>query len=58
MWIASVPIVDDVRMMLSIRGDVLALDGIDIDETRVADTGIRDILSAIDGQSIYGTIPR
>jgi hypothetical protein len=55
---SSVPIVDDVRMMLSIRGDVLALDGIDIDETRVADTGIRDILSAIDGQSIYGTIPR
>ena len=55
---SSVPIVDDVRMMLSIRGQVLALDGIDIDETRVADTGIRDILSAIDGQSIYGTIPR
>jgi len=55
---SSVPVVDDVRMTVSIRGQVLALDGITIDETRVADTGIRDVLSAINGQSIYGTIPR
>jgi hypothetical protein len=55
---SNIPVIDDVPMTISIRGQVLAIDGIDIDETRIADTGIRNILSIIDGQSIYGTIPR
>jgi hypothetical protein len=55
---SNVPIINDVPMTISIRGQVLAIEGIDIDETRVADAGIRNILSIIDGQSIYGTVPR
>ena len=55
---SNIPIIDDVPMTISIRGQVLAIEGIDIDETRVADAGIRNILSIIDGQSIYGTVPR
>jgi hypothetical protein len=55
---SNVPIIDDVPMTLSIRGQVLAIDGITIDEARITDTGVRNILSIIDGQSIYGTIPR
>jgi hypothetical protein len=45
-------------MTLTIRGQSLAIQGIDIDETRITDTGLRDTISVIDGQSIYGTIPR
>jgi hypothetical protein len=45
-------------MTISIRGQVLAIEGIDIDEARIADTGQRNILSVIDGQSIYGIVSR
>jgi hypothetical protein len=45
-------------MTISIRGQVLAIEGIDLDEARIADPGQRDILSILDGQTIYGTIPR
>jgi hypothetical protein len=54
----SVPIIDNVPMTISIRGQVLAIEGIDIDETRITDTGQRDILSIVDGQSIFGIVPR
>jgi hypothetical protein len=52
------PVIDNVPMTISIRGQVLAIEDIDIDEARITDTGQRDIISVIDGQSIYGTIPR
>ncbi len=52
------PIIDNVPMRISIRGQVLAIEGIDIDETRVTDPGQRNIISILDGQTIYGTIPR
>jgi hypothetical protein len=52
------PIVENVPMTLSVRGQTLALEGIDIDETSITDPAQRDILSIIDGQSIYGTFPR
>src|SRR5919106_2212557 len=52
------PVIDNVPMTISIRGQVLAIEGIDIDEARITDAGQREILSIIDGQSIYGTIPR
>jgi hypothetical protein len=55
---SNIPVIDDVPMTISIRGQVLAIDGITIDEARITDTTVRDILSIIDGQSIYGTIPR
>jgi hypothetical protein len=55
---SNIPIIDDVPMTISIRGQALAIDGITIDETRVTDTAARNVLSIIDGQSIYGTIPR
>ncbi len=54
----TTPVIDNVPMTLTIRGQSLAIQGIDIDETRIADTGQRDTISVIDGQSIYGTIPR
>ncbi|HKI10191.1 MAG TPA: hypothetical protein VKA09_17525 [Nitrososphaeraceae archaeon] len=54
----NTPIIDNVPMTISIRGQVLAIEGIDIDETRITDTGQQDILSIIDGQSIYGAISR
>jgi hypothetical protein len=53
----NAPIVDNVPMTISIRGQVLAIEGIDIDETTITDTGQREILSLIDGQSIYGIVP-
>src|SRR5215216_3429325 len=53
----ATPIIDNVPMTLTVRGQSLAIQGIDIDETRIADTGQRDILSVIDGQSIYGIVP-
>jgi hypothetical protein len=52
------PAIDNVPMTISIRGQVLAIEDIDIDEARITDTGQRDILSILDGQAIYGTIPR
>ena len=52
------PVIDNVPMRLSINGQTLAIQDIDIDETRLTDPGISDILSAIDGQTIYGTVPR
>jgi hypothetical protein len=54
----NTPMIDNVPMTISIRGQVLAIEGIDIDETRITDTGQRDILSIIDGQSIFGVVPR
>ena len=54
----NTPIIDNVPMTISIRGQVLAIEGIDIDETSITDTGQRDILSIIDGQSIYGVVSR
>jgi hypothetical protein len=53
----NTPIVDNVPVTISIRGQVLAIEGIDIDETTITDTGQQDILSIIDGQSIYGIVP-
>ena len=52
------PIIENVPMTLAVRGQTLALEGIDIDETSITDPAQRDILSIIDGQSIYGTFPR
>jgi hypothetical protein len=56
----ATPIIDNVPMTLTVRGQSLAVQGIDIDETRIADTGggQRDAISVIDGQSIYGIVPR
>ena len=54
----NTPTIDNVPMTISIRGQVLAIEGIDIDETSITDTGQRDILSIIDGQSIFGVVPR
>jgi hypothetical protein len=55
---SNTPIIDNVPMTISIRGQVLAIEGIDIDETTITDTGQRDILSIIDGQSIFGIVSR
>jgi hypothetical protein len=54
----TTPVIVGVPMTISIRGQTLAIEDIDIDETRITDTEQRDILSIIDGQSIYGSIPR
>ena len=53
----NTPTIDNVPMTISIRGQVLAIEGIDIDETSITDTGQQDILSIIDGQSIFGVVP-
>src|ERR687895_1868770 len=55
---SNAPIVDNVPMTISIRGQVLSIEGIDIDETTITDTGQGQILSLIDGQSIYGIVAR
>ena len=55
---SATPVIDNVPMTLTIRGQTLAIQGIDIDEARITDTGQRDVVSVIDGQTIYGTIPR
>jgi len=55
---SNTPIIDNVPMTISIRSQVLAIEGIDIDETRITDTGQQDILSIIDGQSIFGIVSR
>lgn len=54
----TTPVIEDVPMTLTARGQVLAIEDIDIDETRITDEGQRDILSIIDGETIYGTRPR
>lgn len=54
----TTPVIEDVPMTLTARGQVLAIEDIDIDETRITDAGQRDILSIIDGETIYGTRPR
>jgi hypothetical protein len=54
---SNIPAIDGVPMTISTRGQVLAIEGISIEESRVTDTGgVRDVLSIIDGQTIYGTI--
>ena len=45
-------------MTLTVRGQTFALEDIDIDETTITDPGQQEIISIIDGQSIYGTFPR
>ena len=52
------PVIEDVPMTLTVRGQTLALEDIDIDETTITDPGQLEIISIIDGQSIYGTFPR
>ena len=52
----TTPVVASVPMTLTIRGQTLAIENIDIDEARITDPEQRDALSAIDGQRIYGTI--
>jgi hypothetical protein len=54
----NTPVIDNVPLTISIRGQVLALEGINIDETRVTDPAQRDILGIIDGQSIHGVVSR
>jgi len=55
---ATTPTVENAPMTLAVRGQTVALQGIDIDETRIADPTQQQILSVIDGQTIYGTVPR
>ena len=52
------PVIEDVPMTLTVRGQTLALEDIDIDETTITDPGQLEIIGIIDGQSIYGTFPR
>ncbi|MDQ4100946.1 MAG: hypothetical protein M3115_01995 [Thermoproteota archaeon] len=54
----NTPVIDNVPLTISIRGQVLALEGINIDETRITDPAQREILGIIDGQSIYGVVSR
>ena len=53
----NTPVIDNVPMTISIRGQVLSIEGIDINEARITDTGQRNILSILDGQSIFGVVP-
>ena len=53
---SNTPVIDNVSMTISVMGQVIAIDGINIDETQVADMGQRDILSIIDGQRIFGVV--
>jgi hypothetical protein len=54
----TTPVIDNVPMTLAIRGQTFAIQGIDIDETRITDPGQRGAITVIDGHTIYGTIPR
>ena len=54
----TTPVIENVPMTLTVRGQTFALEDIDIDETTITDPGQREIISIIDGQSIYGTFPR
>ena len=51
------PVIDNVPMTISVSGQVLTIGGISIDESRITDSGVRDILRIINGQTIYGIIP-
>jgi hypothetical protein len=53
---SNTPAIDNVPLTISIRSQILAIEGIDIDETAITDPAQRDILSIIDGQSIYGIV--
>jgi hypothetical protein len=53
---STMPVIENVPMTLTVRGQVLAIQSIDIDEARITDTGQRSIISVIDGQTIYGSI--
>jgi hypothetical protein len=53
---SDTPVIDNVSMTISIKGQVLIIDGINIDETAIADVGQRDVLSKIDGQRIFGIV--
>jgi hypothetical protein len=55
---SNTPAIDNVPLTISIRSQILAIEGIDIDETAITDRTQRDILSIIDGQSIYGIVSR
>jgi hypothetical protein len=55
---SNTPAIDNVPLTISIRSQILAIEGIDIDETAITDPAQRDILSIIDGQSIYGIVSR
>jgi hypothetical protein len=55
---SNIPAIDNVPLTISIRSQVLAIEDIDIDETMITDPAQRDILSIIDGQSIYGIVSR
>ncbi len=52
----AMPVIDNVPMTLTIRGQSLAIKDINIDETRVTDPVQRNILSIIDRQTIYGIV--
>ncbi len=54
----TIPAIDNVPMTISTTGQVLAVQGISINESRITDTAARDVLSIVDGQTIYGTISR
>ena len=54
----ATPVIDSVPMTLTVIGQTLAIQGININETRITDAGQRDIIRLINGQSIYGTVPR
>jgi hypothetical protein len=54
----NTPVIDNVPLTISLRGQVLAIEDIDIDETKIIDPTQRDILSVIDGQSFYGIASR
>ena len=54
----TAPVIENVPMTLTVRGQTMALEDIDIDETTITDPGQLEIISIIDGQSIYGTFPR
>ena len=51
-----VPVIDYVPMTLSMRGQTLAIENIDVEETTITDPRQRGILSIIDGQTIYGIV--
>jgi hypothetical protein len=54
----NAPVVDNVPMTISIRGQVLAIQGISIDASTVTDPTVRNVLSIINGHSLYGTVLR
>jgi hypothetical protein len=51
-------VIDDVPATIAIKGQVLTVQGINIDQSRVTDPGVRNVLTILNGQSIYGTVPR